>query len=175
MNTRQVAEHVRKTASIRDPPVGTLGSSAVISEERRNSWARWMQYSTNMCPVLIANLAPTISIAEPSAPGDRPNDWFDSAGWQDGYATVLSESFPQTRHRASSASPPPRDLQTPQTISHLLLTRSSEPAQPMEHRIASYRDWKRTRRQTQDGAAARNLAEAASRHEWPLDGPTDRS
>jgi hypothetical protein len=36
-----VAEHVRKAALIRDTPVGTLGSSAVISEARRNYCTRW--------------------------------------------------------------------------------------------------------------------------------------
>src|SRR5580693_2205617 len=93
-------------------------------------------------PVSKYGFTPTTSGAEPFAPGDRPNDWYDSAGWQDGYATVLSESLPQTPQRASLASQPPRYLQTPQTISRLLLPRPSEPTQPMEHRLASYRDWK---------------------------------
>src|SRR5580704_7718395 len=58
----------------------------------------------------------TISVAELPALGDTPNDWYGSAGWRDGYATVLSHSLPLTQLRASSASPLARDLQTPRTI-----------------------------------------------------------
>src|ERR1700726_2932365 len=89
------------------------------------------------------DVTPAISVAEPSAPSDRPNDWYDSAEWQNGYATVLSESLPQTRQRAYLASQLPRNLRNPRTIFRSLLSKRSEPTRPMEFQTAYYRDWKR--------------------------------